>query len=320
MKIIAVDYYTLSCGDDINVSALEALGEISFYGALSPEAFKEAAEESEIVLINKADITEDFLEHCKKVKYVGTFSTGYNNVDLHACAKRGITVCNVPAYSTRSVSQHVFALLLNFVENIAKYEKSVAEGDWIRSKTFCYMTWPNAELYGKTFGVYGYGSIGRATAEIAAAFGMKVIVYSRHIPADCPYEAVSREEIFKRSDYLSLHCPLTEETRCLVNGGTLSLMKPTAVLINTARGGLVDEAALAAALNEGKIAGACLDTLAVEPMRADNPLFGAKNCHITPHIGWIPRETRQRLVDIVAENLRCFLNGAPRNVVSLNAD
>lgn len=315
MKIVSVDFCTVSNGD-IDCSALTALGDIVFYDVLTPEQLKREAGDAECLLVNKADVTAELLAACPRLRYVGTYSTGYNNIDLAACAARGITVCNVPAYSTHSVSQHVFALLLEFFGSTGKYVSSVAAGDWMRSKSFCYMTYPTHELYGKTFGVYGYGNIGKATARIAEAFGMRVLVCTRTPPADCPYEVVSPRTIFSESDVLSLHCPLNAQTGRTVNAQTLSLMKKTAVLVNTARGGLVDEAALAEALNGERIGGACLDTVAVEPMRPDNPLFGAKNCIFTPHIGWIPVETRQRLVELAAANVQAFLAGTPQNVVT----
>lgn len=314
MIIVSVDRCTVTNGD-IDFSALRALGETVFYDVLTPQELAVAAADADCLLVNKAEVTESLLRGCKKLRYVGTYSTGYNNIDLNACTKRGITVCNVPNYSTNSVSQHVFALLLNFVGSIGRYNESVAAGDWIKSKTFCYMPYETHELYGKAFGVYGYGNIGRATARIAEAFGMRVLVCTRTPPNDCPYEQVSAEEIFRRSDYLSLHCPLNGQTSLLVNRRTLSLMKRNAVIVNTARGGLIDEQALAEALNAGKIGGACLDVLSREPMEADNPLYGAKNVLFTPHVAWIPQETRQRLADKVAENLASFLRGKPKNII-----
>lgn len=314
IKIVSVDTCTVSCGD-IDFSALDELGEVTYYDVLTEGGLAHAAADADVLLVNKASVDEKLISACPKLRYVGTYSTGYNNIDLAACAKRGITVCNVPGYSTHAVSQHAFALLLSFVGEIGKYSSSVARGDWKRAKTFCYMPWQTREIFGKTFGVYGYGNIGKATAHIAEAFGMRVIVCTRTPPEDCRYELVSQREIFSQSDFLSLHCPLTEQTRGLVNEQTIALMKREAIIVNTARGGLIDEAALAKALNSGRIAGACLDVLAQEPMRKDCPLIKAKNVLITPHIAWIPRETRQRLVGEVADNLACFLAGAPRNRV-----
>lgn len=315
MKITSVDLCTVSAGD-IDFSPLDELGEVLYYDVLTPGGLALAARDAEALLVNKAQVDEALLEACPKLKYVGTYATGYNNVDLAACTRRGITVCNVPGYSTNAVAQHAFALLLCLCGNIDKYSASVANGDWKRSKSFSYMPWQTRELSGLTFGVYGYGNIGRRAAQIASAFGMNVIVCTRTPPADCPYELVTREEIFARSDVLSLHCPLTEQTKELVNAHTLSLMKRSAILINTARGGLVDEAALAAALNSERIAGAGLDVLAEEPMAKGCPLFKARHTVITPHIAWIPKETRTRLVQAVANNLKCFIQGHPINVVN----
>jgi glycerate dehydrogenase len=312
MKIVSVDKCTVSTGD-IDFSPISSLGDVTFYDVLTPDELKLAARDAEGLLVNKAEVNSELIRACKKLRYVGTYSTGYNNVDLPACKARGITVCNVPNYSTNSVSQHVFAMLLNFVGSIDKYVSSVAAGEWIKSSTFCYMPYQTHELYGKTFGVYGYGNIGRAVARIAEAFGMRVLVCTRSVPENLPYELVSKEEIFSRSDYLSLHCPLTDDNAKLVNKQTLSLMKRDAILINTARGGLVDEAALADALNGGRIGGACLDVVTNEPMRADNPLYGARNVQFTPHVAWSPQETRQRLVERVADNLAAYLRGNPIN-------
>lgn len=315
MKIVSVDLCTLSAGD-INFSSLETLGEVTYYDVLSPAALARAAGGAQALLVNKAVVDGELLSHCPELKFVGTYATGYNNIDLPECSKRGITVCNVPDYSTNAVAQHVFALLLMFCGAVDKYTASVAKGDWKRAKTFSYMPWGTREVFGKTFGIYGYGHIGRAVARIARAFGMNVIVCTRTPPVDCPYEIVSPDEIFSRSDFLSLHCPLTEQTKNIVNARTISLMKRDAVLINTARGGLVDEKSLAEALNSNRIGGACLDVIAEEPMKKDCPLFKAKHCLITPHVAWVPRETRQRLVEAVAGNLKCFIEGHPVNVVN----
>lgn len=315
IKIVSVDTQTVSYGD-IGFERIEALGDVKFYGVLTPEELAEAAKDADVLLVNKAEVTRALVEKCPRLRYVGTYSTGYNNVDVAALRERGIVACNVPGYSTDAVCQHVFALLLMFEGKTDRYAASVASGDWIKSKAFCYFPWQMHEVSGKTFGVYGYGSIGSAVAKVASAFGMKVIVHTRTKPKNCPYELVDSDEIFARSDYLSFHCPLNEQTAGIINERTLSLMKPSAVIINTARGALADEKALASALNTGKLAGACLDVLASEPMRDDCPLAGAKNCIITPHVAWGAKETRERLVGIVAENLAAFLNGKPQNVIT----
>ena len=312
---IAVNTSALTKGD-LDFSELEKLGEIKYFEELGREELYALAAGCEAIIVNKVEIDKEFLTRCPRIKYVGTFATGYNVVDIEECRKRGVTVCNVPGYSTRAVSQHVFALLLNFYGCVDKYTRSVAGGDWIRSRTFCYFPFETHELLGKTFGIYGYGNIGRATAKIADAFGARVKICTRTPPENCPYEVVSFDELLRESDILSLHCPLTEQTAKLINKRTLALMKKSAVLVNTARGGLVDEPALADALNCGRLAGACLDTVAVEPMRADNPLRTAKNCYITPHIAWVAAETRQRLLGIAVGNLKAYINGKPQNVVS----
>ena len=314
-KIVSVDTNTVSYGD-IGFAPVEALGDVTFYDVLTPEELEEAAKDADILLVNKAEVTRALVEKCLHLKYVGTYSTGFNNVDVTALKERGIVASNVPGYSTSAVCQHVFALMLMFAGKTDKYSASVSSGDWIKSGTFCYFPWAMSEIYGKTMGIYGYGNIGRAVADVAKAFGMNVIVHTRTVPVNCPYELVSADDVFARSDFLSFHCPLNEHTRGIINARTVALMKPSAVIINTARGALADEEALAAALNSGKIAGACLDVLSAEPMRADCPLYGAKNCVITPHIAWGPKETRERLVEMVAENIKAFLNGTPQNRIA----
>lgn len=312
---IAVNTSALTLGD-LDFSALEELGEVKYFGEISRAELKRLVSDCGALIVNKVIVDEELLAACPGLKYVGTFATGYNVVDVAACRARGITVCNVPDYSTHSVSQHVFALLLALYGRIREYSASVDGGDWIKSRTFTYFPWATHELYGKTFGIVGYGHIGRAVAKIAEAFGAEVKIYTRTPPANCPYECVSFEDILGASDILSLHCPLNAATEKLIDAAALQKMKKGAVLINTARGGLVDEAALKSALESGRLAGAGLDTLCEEPMSADCPLFGVKNCIITPHIGWVPQETRRRLLGIAVSNLKAFLNGKPQNVVS----
>lgn len=301
---------------DADYSEFEKMGKVEYFGEIEREELFRIASDCDALIINKVPVDGALLSACPKLKYVGVLATGYNVVDIEACKKRGVTVCNVPAYSTNSVAQHVFALLLNLLGAIDEFTASVKAGDWVRSKCFTYGIRPTHELYGKTFGIYGYGNIGKAVAKIADAFGAKVIICTRTKPQNCPYPLVSKEELFKTSDIISLHCPMTEATANLINEQTLSLMKKSAVLINTARGGLVDEKALADALNSGKIAGACADTVTVEPMKADNPLLNAKNCYITPHIAWTSEEAKERLVKVASSNLRAFIEGNPQNVVS----
>lgn len=312
---IAVDISAVTCGD-IDFSEIEKLGNVEYFKDISVENMFSVCKNADAVIVNKVCVDENFLNNCPKLKYVGIFATGYNLIDLKECAKRGITVCNVPDYSTNSVAQHTFALLLSLVGKISEYSSSVAAGDWIKSKTFTYMTWRTSALYGKTFGVYGYGNIGKAVAKIADAFGMNVLVHSRTKPENCPYKVVSSKDIFAYSDILSFHCPLTPETEKIVNAETLATMKRGAVIINTARGGLIDENALAFALENNLIAGAGLDVVATEPMDKNTPLLGVKNLIITPHIAWIPRETRQSVVNSAAQNLACFIAGKPINKVN----
>lgn len=313
---IAVNISAISYNGDLSFEEFEKLGDVKFFGELTRKELFALCKDREALIVNKVEVDEALLSACPDLKYVGTFATGYNVVDIEACRKHGVTVCNAPDYSTHSVSQHVFALLLGLYGKIPEYTSSVAKGDWIKSKTFCYFPYPTYELYGKKFGVFGYGNIGKSVARIAEAFGAEVLVCTRTVPKNCPYKIVDFKELLTSCDILSLHCPLNEKTAKIIDKNALKLMKKSAVLINTARGGLIDEKTLAEALNAGKIAGACLDTVAVEPMRADNPLYGAKNCLITPHVGWVPQETRQRLLGIACGNLKAYIDGKPINVVS----
>lgn len=312
---IAIDTCAITNGD-IDFSKFNSLGEIIFFENLQRQELLELVSDADALIINKIVIDEELLAKSKKLKYVGTFATGYNIIDIDACNRHGVVVCNVPDYSTYAVAQHTFALLLNLYNKIYEYSPSVNRGDWVKSETFCYFPWETHELYKKTFGIYGYGNIGKATAKIAQAFGCEVIVCSRTKKADCPFEQVDFDTLLSRSDILSLHCPLTSKTERIINAQTLKKMKSTAVLINTARGGLVDEEALANALNSGELYGACLDTVAVEPMLKDNRLLNARNCIITPHMAWVAHDTRSRLVGIAFENLKCFLSGNPQNKVN----
>ncbi len=315
MKIIIPDWDTVSA-DDVGFSVFSKYGEVICCGPTLPEEAAEKIGDAEIVLCNKTPITAEVIAKCPNLRYIGLFATGYNNIDLPAATERGIVVCNAGEYSTQAVVQHTFALLLALASNLTKYDASVRNGEWERSTTFSYFPHPVHELHGKTFAVIGYGSIGRGVAKVADAFGMKVIVSTRSMPQDCPFPVVSMEEAFRMADVLSVHCPLNEQTAHLIRKETLAWMKPDAYLINTARGGIVQEQDLADALNSGRLAGAGLDVLNTEPMSPDTPLKNAKNCIITPHIAWSPLETRQRLVRIVAENLEAFLNGTPKNQVN----
>lgn len=312
---IAINTTAMTVGD-LDFSGFEALGELTCFGEVTRAELKNITRDCEALIVNKVAVDRDLLSASPKLKYVGTFATGYNVVDVEECRRRGITVCNVPDYSTRAVSQHTFALLLAIYGRIREYASSVDNGDWIKSKTFTYFPWPTREIYGKTFGIVGYGNIGKSVAKIAEAFGANVVISTRTPPQNCPYKCLSLGDILGASDILSLHCPLTPATQDMIDKNTISLMKDGAVLINTARGGLVDEYALRDALLSGKLAGAGLDVVREEPMSPANPLRGIKNCLITPHTAWVAPETRRRLLDIAVENLRAFIAGKPQNVVS----
>lgn len=315
MKIVIPDWSTMSAVN-LGFSAFEEFGEVICCGMTRPEEAAEKIGDADAVLVNKTPITAEVMDKCPNLRYIGLFATGYNNIDIPAATAHGITVCNAGSYSTQAVIQHTFALLLSLAGNLPRYEKAVADGEWERSETFSYFPYPVHELCGKTMAVIGYGSIGRGVAKVADAFGMQVLVNTRTAPADCPYELVSREEAFRRADVLSVHCPLTEQTAKLLCRETLALMKPTAYVLNTARGGIADEQAVADALNEGRIAGYGTDVLEKEPMDPATPLKSAQNCIITPHIAWSALETRERLVGIVADNLRNYLAGHPTNQVN----
>ncbi len=314
MKLVILDKCTVTKGD-VDLSPLEKFGTVEYYDLLSKEEIKKALVGADAVVCNKAKIEGDIIEE-SSLKFIGLFATGYNNIDIEAAKRKGVVVCNVPGYSTDSVAQLTVALMLELAGNASTYARSVAAGDWKRSKQFSYFFAPITELVGKTLGIYGLGTIGQAVARIALAFGMRVIAYSRTPKKIKGILDVDKETLFKESDFLSFHCPLNAESALAVNAKTLALMKPTAFLINTARGGIIDEAALAEALEKEQIAGAALDVLTEEPMAENCVLFGVKNCIITPHIAWAAYETRVRLIERVAENLEAFVNGSPINVVN----
>lgn len=314
MKIVILDVCTVTNGD-VSLDRIKALGDVVLHDVIEAERVPAVIGDADAVIVNKAEITEKVMDACPNLKYVGLFATGYNNIDIVAAKKRGITVCNVPGYSTDSVAQLTISMILSFATNIAKYDKSTHHGDWTRMNKFSYMPYSIMELRGKVLGLYGYGAIGKQVAKVAAALGMEIIVHNRSMPKMCPYEFVSQEEIFKRSDFLSFHCPLNEQSKHIINKDTLSLMKPTAYVINTARGGLVKEQELVDALKAGVIAGAGIDVLTVEPMAPGHPYLDAPNMIITPHVAWAAIESRQRLIGKVAENLSAYMRGCPINQV-----
>lgn len=315
LKTVVLDWGTVSNGD-ISCDAIYSTGEISFHTLTRPEETINQIGDSDIVLCNKVLITEEVMKACRNIKYIGLFATGFNNIDLKAAKERGIIVSNAGSYSTDAVAQHVFALILQHYSKVSTYKSFVEDGSWISSPTFSAFPYPIYELAGKTLSIVGYGSIGKAVAKIAEAFNMNILVSTRTKPASCKYEVVSMDEAFRRADIITFHCPLTEQTKGLISRDRLSLMKKSALLINTSRGPVADEQALADALNSGLIAGAGLDVLEHEPMRPDSPLIGARNCVITPHVAWAPLETRSRLVSIVNENIKAYMNGTPKNVVN----
>jgi glycerate dehydrogenase len=314
MNIVVLDGYTLNPGD-LDWGVFERIGRLTVHDRTPVEEIAFRAREADAVLVNKTVLSAETLRSLPRLKYIGVLATGYNNIDMAAAAERGIVVANVPDYSTASVAQMTFALLLELAVHVQRHGDAVRAGDWSASPDFCFTRSALVELAGKTFGIVGYGSIGRQVHRIAAAFGMRVLITSRSRYDAENAEWVSMEDLFARSDVVSLHCPLTEHTAGLVSRERLALMKPSAFLINTSRGGLIVEADLAEALNSGRIAGAAVDVLSKEPPSPDNPLLHAKNCLVTPHIAWATREARERLMKIAAENLQAFIAGSPRNVV-----
>ncbi len=316
LKTTVLDWSTVS-NNDISPKEIISLGEIKFYDLTRNDAETvERIKDSDIVLCNKVHITGEIMLKCPKLKYIGLFATGYNNIDIDAADKYGITVCNAGSYSTNAVAQHVFAFILEHYSKISAYNTDVCDGKWITSPTFSMFPYPTYELAGKTIAIVGFGSIGKAVAKIADAFNMHVIISTRTKPENCQYELVSVDDAFRKADILTFHCPLNDKTKGIINKERLSLMKQNAFLINTSRGPVADESALAETLNSHRIAGAGLDVLVNEPMDADSPLLNADNCIITPHIAWAPLETRKRLIGIVNNNIRSYLDGLPQNIVN----
>ncbi len=318
MKIVVLDGYTLNPGD-LSWEGLEKLGELTVYDRTSADQVVERAKDAEIIFTNKTPLGEDILVQLPALKFIGILATGYNIVNTDVAKKNGIIVSNVPGYSTMSVVQLTFAMLLELTLHVQRHSDSVMDGKWARSADFCFWDYPLIELADKTIGIIGFGSIGEKVADVATAFGMKVIGSKRH-HTDQSHRSNFRwadvPELLAQSDVVSIHTPLTPETQGLMNKDTLALMKPTAFLLNTSRGPLVVDQDLADALNNDVIAGAGIDVLSKEPPAADNPLFKAKNCLITPHIAWATKEARTRLMAITVDNLSAFINGNPVNVVN----
>lgn len=315
MKIVVLDGYALNPGD-LSWEEIGKLGDFKVYDRTPPELTLERAKDADAIFTNKVIIDKEIINQLPKLKFIGVLATGYNVVDTAAARKAGITVCNIPAYSTASVAQLVFAHILHFTNNVAKHASSVHNGNWAKSTDFAYWLSPQSELAGKTLGIIGFGQIGQAVARIALAFGMKVIFNNRSKKSsNLNALQVDLDTLLESSDFISINCPLTDENKGFINTAAIEKMKPSAFLINTGRGPLINEQDLADALNYKRIAGAGLDVLSVEPALPDNPLPKAKNCHITPHIAWATLEARQRLMQIAANNLRSFLSGNPINVV-----
>ncbi len=314
MKICVLDGFTTNPGD-LSWDWLKELGDCNIYDRTPEELVAQRTEGCEIVITNKTPLRKELLESLTNLKYIGLLSTGYNIVDWEFCREKGIPVCNIPSYSTSAVAQLVFALILEHTNAVAVHSHSVHSGEWSACKDFCYWKTNLTELDGKTLGIIGFGKIGKAVAKIASAFGMNVVANTNHPSEYENVEFCEKDELLRRSDFVSLHCPLTPATQGMVNAEFLAKMKKSAVLINTSRGQVVDENALADALKNGVISGAGLDVLETEPPKSDCPLFGLKNCYITPHIAWAGFETRERLMRICRENINAFLNGSPINIV-----
>ena len=314
MKIVLTDAQTV-VDELVTADCLKEFGEVVSNGLLRYEEVAQAIADADMVICNKTLLDSHTLRLAKKLRYIGLFATGYNNIDVAYCREHGITVCNAGSYSTEAVTQQTFALILAHYNKVAEYDRYVQDGRWKRSPTFSPFVYPLNELAGKTLGIVGLGRIGQEVASVANAFRMRVIACNRS-RRDVPgVEQVSFEELLKESDIVSVHCPLNPDSENMFNKKTFAMMKRGALFVNTARGGVVVEQDLYDALESGHLGGACIDVLRVEPMEESCILTQAKNCIITPHVAWAPLETRQRLMGIVAENIRCFLDGTPQNVV-----
>lgn len=314
-KIVILDGFTLNPGD-LDWKGFEALGDVTVYDRTGDDQILERIGDASVVITNKTPMTRETLFSAPKLSYVGVLATGYNVVDTAAAKERGIVVTNIPTYGTDAVAQFTFALLLEVAHHVQRHSDSVMEGRWSSHPDFCYWDYPLMELLDKTMGIIGYGRIGQATARIARAFGMKVIAYDLYHDPAHQDTYVTLDELLAQSDVISLHCPLFDETRGIINRESIARMKDGVIILNTSRGPLIVEEELAEALNSGKVAAAAVDVVSTEPIEADNPLLGAKNILITPHIAWAPKESRIRLMDIAVRNLASFLSGNAENVVN----
>lgn len=319
MKIVVLDGYVLNPGD-LDWDELRNLGEVTVYDRTDKEDIVDRIGDAEAIYTNKTPITKEVMQACPSLKFIGVLATGYNVVDIEAAKENGVVVTNIPAYGTDAVAQFTIALLLELCHHIGAHSDAVKAGEWTNNIDWCFWKYPLVELAGKTMGIIGFGRIGQATAKIAQALGMKVLANATHkrpeLESDnCHYTDL--DTLFAESDVISLHCPLFPETEGLINKETLAKMKHGVMIINTSRGPVIVEKDLREALNNGKVAGAAVDVVSIEPIAEDNPLLGAKNCIITPHIAWASKEARQRLMDIAVENLRCFQEGKPQNIVNV---
>ncbi|MBO5725922.1 MAG: D-2-hydroxyacid dehydrogenase [Clostridia bacterium] len=315
MKLVITEGAVISCGD-ISFDGFNKFGEVKIFDNLKYSELEKEIVDTDILLCNKVIVDRNILEKAKRLKYIGTFATGYNNIDIEYCKQHGITVCNAGSYSTNAIAQQTFGYILNHYSKINEYNNFVKCGGWVKSPLFSPIAFPTDEIAGKTLGIIGYGSIGKTVAKIAKAFDMKIIVYTRTVRQDGETEFVSFDELLKRADIITLHCPLTADNANMFNANTFNKCKDGSFFINTARGGLVDEDALLDALKSGKLSGAAVDVVKQEPMSKDCPLLDAPNITITPHSGWVPLTTRERLFKIVEDNISAFLSGNPQNVVS----
>ena len=316
MNITVLDGYTLNPGD-LSWEGLKKFGNLTVYDRTPADKTVKRAKGADAIFTNKVVISREIIGQLPQLKFIGVLATGYNVVDVETAREAGIVVCNIPAYSTNSVAQMVFAHILNFTQRVGLHAQQVSSGQWSSHHDFCFWSTPQTELAGKTLGIIGFGRIGQQVARIGDAFGMKIIFYNRSSKKGIPsqFRQVTLEEVFRESDFLSINCPLTTENTGFVNASNIDQMKATAFLINTGRGQLINEQELADALNNERIAGAGLDVLSTEPPKPDNPLLKAKNCFITPHIAWATLEARTRLMQIAANNLKMFMEGKPVNVV-----
>ncbi|PNW28153.1 D-2-hydroxyacid dehydrogenase [Formosa algae] len=320
MKLVVLDGYTLNPGD-LSWDALKDLADVTIHDRIKSDeaSIRDAIGDADAVITNKIPLQKAMLTQLPNLKYIGVTATGYNIIDVDAAKEQGVTVTNVPAYSTASVAQFTMALVLELCHHVGDHNAAVQSGQWENSKDFCFWNSPLIELEGKTMGIIGFGQIGKAAAALAQAFGLNVLVYNRTVYPEYETETcrfVSLDELLQASDFVSLHCPMTPDTAGIINAETLSKMKSSAFLINTSRGGLVKEADLAEALESEKIAGAAVDVVSEEPIVSENPLLGAKNCIITPHIAWAPLEARRRCLQIAVNNVETYINGEAQNVVS----